>query len=51
MDVEQALLEGEQDSESALLQREKEVMDQLNKRIGSIKNKAQRDQFQVIVVK
>ncbi|XP_046899356.1 pleckstrin homology-like domain family B member 2 isoform X3 [Hypomesus transpacificus] len=46
MDVEQALLEGEQDSESALLQREKEVMDQLNKRIGSIKNKAQRDQFQ-----
>ncbi|XP_062309565.1 pleckstrin homology-like domain family B member 2 [Osmerus eperlanus] len=46
MDVEQALLEGEQDSESSLLQREKEVMDQLNKKIGSIKDKAQRDQFQ-----
>ncbi|XP_021474386.2 pleckstrin homology-like domain family B member 2 isoform X1 [Oncorhynchus mykiss] len=35
MEVERALLEGEQVSEMALLQREKEVLDQLNEKIGS----------------
>ncbi|XP_013984750.1 pleckstrin homology-like domain family B member 1 isoform X5 [Salmo salar] len=35
MEVERALLEGEQDSEMALLHREKEVLDQLNEKIGS----------------
>uniref|UniRef100_A0A674DFF7 Pleckstrin homology-like domain family B member 2 n=1 Tax=Salmo trutta TaxID=8032 RepID=A0A674DFF7_SALTR len=35
-EVERALLEGEQDSEMALLHREKEVLNQLNEKIGSI---------------
>ncbi|XP_041750169.1 pleckstrin homology-like domain family B member 2 isoform X1 [Coregonus clupeaformis] len=35
MEVERALLEGEEVSEMALLQREKEVLDQLNEKIGS----------------
>ncbi|KAL0994016.1 hypothetical protein UPYG_G00116790 [Umbra pygmaea] len=36
VEVERALLEGEHDSELALLQREKEVLDQLKEKIGSI---------------
>uniref|UniRef100_A0A6Q2XH45 PH domain-containing protein n=1 Tax=Esox lucius TaxID=8010 RepID=A0A6Q2XH45_ESOLU len=34
--VERALLDGEQDSEMALLQREKEVLEQLNEKIGGL---------------
>lgn len=47
MEVERALLEGEQVSEMALLQREKEVLDQLNEKIGSNDKTVLTDKSQV----
>ena len=47
MEVERALLEGEQVSEMALLQREKEVLDQLNEKIGSTDKTALAEKSQV----
>uniref|UniRef100_A0A4W5JL13 Uncharacterized protein n=1 Tax=Hucho hucho TaxID=62062 RepID=A0A4W5JL13_9TELE len=50
MEVERALLEGEQDSEMALLHREKEVLDQLNEKIGSIDKTVLTDKSQDVEV-
>ncbi|XP_045064120.1 pleckstrin homology-like domain family B member 2 isoform X1 [Coregonus clupeaformis] len=50
MEVERALLEGEQVSEMALLQREKEVLDQLNDKIGSIDKTVLTDKSQDVEV-
>lgn len=47
MEVERALLEGEQVSEMALLQSEKEVLDQLNEKIGSTDKTALTEKSQV----
>ncbi|KAM9497579.1 pleckstrin homology-like domain family B member 2 isoform 16-T18 [Salvelinus alpinus] len=50
MEVERALLEGEQVSEMALLQREKEVLDQLNEKIGSTDKTALTEKSQDVEV-
>lgn len=48
MEVECALLEGEQGSEVAQLQREKELLDQLKQKIHSSEKKSHTEKSQVI---
>lgn len=48
MEVECALLEGEQGSEMAQLQREKELLDQLKQKIHSSEKKSHTEKSQVI---
>lgn len=47
MEVECALLEGEQESEMAQLQREKELLDQLKEKIHSIEKTSHTEKSQV----
>ncbi len=47
MEVERALLEGEQDSEMAQLQQEKDALEQLKEKMADIENKAQMEKSQV----
>lgn len=47
MEVECALLEGEQESEVAHLQREKELLDQLKEKIHSSEKKSHTEKSQV----
>ncbi|XP_073796836.1 pleckstrin homology-like domain family B member 2 isoform X4 [Danio rerio] len=46
LEVERALLEGEQDSEMAQLQQEKDTLEQLKEKMAEIENKAQTDKSQ-----
>ncbi|XP_028825460.1 pleckstrin homology-like domain family B member 2 isoform X7 [Denticeps clupeoides] len=46
MEVEQALLEGEQDSEMAQLQQEKESLEQLNEKMATMEKKVQEEKTQ-----
>lgn len=45
--MERALLEGEQDSETAQLQQEKNTLEQLKEKMADIENKAQTEKSQV----
>jgi len=45
--MERALLEGEQDSEMAQLQQEKDALEQLKEKMSDIENKAQTEKSQV----
>ncbi|XP_016134486.1 pleckstrin homology-like domain family B member 2 [Sinocyclocheilus grahami] len=46
LEVERALLEGEQDSETAQLQQEKDALEQLKEKMADIENKAQTEKSQ-----
>ncbi|XDV47594.1 hypothetical protein PO909_017184 [Leuciscus waleckii] len=46
LEVERALLEGEQDSETAQLQQEKDALEQLKEKMSDIENKAQTEKSQ-----
>lgn len=51
MEVERALLDGEQEAEVTQLQSDKEMLEQLNEKIGNMEKNSQRNQTQVNIRK
>lgn len=49
MEVERALLDGEQEAEVTQLQSDKEMLEQLNQKMGNMEKNAQRNQTRVTI--